>query len=153
MSPSDEKTPQVSVGLETSSLAVPEKAALSNVTTVCDRSPRTSDASTPRSDKLNPFDTDIEAMMPTSTTDSCTHKALANKRKSDCQVWPDKKDWKQRAKASKKKRNNCACLASLSQRNRIIAKILIGLLIIGLAVGVGFGVSKPLNAPIWGDKD
>ncbi|KKA30912.1 hypothetical protein TD95_002631 [Thielaviopsis punctulata] len=69
---------------------------------------------------------------------------------SDCQVWPGQDHWKRKAKAAKKERS-ITCLARLSKRNRIIAKVVLGVLIIGIAVAVGFGVSKPLGAPIWGD--
>ncbi|KAF4975373.1 hypothetical protein FZEAL_7824 [Fusarium zealandicum] len=144
--------------LDASSLRAPEKAAFSTNTTTCpsplEGTSHLSAPSTPRSDKLaNPFDTDVEAMVPTYTTDSCMHKTSSPMvRKTDCQVWPGKDHWKQKAKAAKAK-NRCTCMAKLSRRNRIIAKVLIVFLIVGIAVGVGFGVSKPLGAPIWGDKD
>ncbi|EWG46036.1 hypothetical protein FVEG_06636 [Fusarium verticillioides 7600] len=132
-------------------LTIPEKAA-TNVTVT--ETPRISTTSTPQTDKLNPFDTDIEAMVTTRTSDSCMHKTSSTPlaRKTDCQVWPGKDHWKQQAKAAKAK-NRCTCMAKLSQRNRWIVKGLIIFLVVGIAVGVGFGVSKPLNAPIWGDKD
>ncbi|KAF4466008.1 hypothetical protein FALBO_7143 [Fusarium albosuccineum] len=141
-------------------VTVPEKAAFSTNTTICpsplDDAPRMSAASTPRSDKTaNPFDTDVEAMMPTHSTESCVQQKTSNSqlpRKSDCQVWPGKDHWKQKAKANKAK-NRCTCMANLSRRNRIIAKVIIIFLVVGVAVGVGFGISKPLNAPIWGDRD
>ncbi|KAF5026437.1 hypothetical protein F66182_1470 [Fusarium sp. NRRL 66182] len=132
-------------------LNVPEKAVFTNSETG-----RFSTASTPRSDKANPFDTDIEAVVTTnSTTESCMqHKTSASPlaRKSDCQVWPGKDHWKKQAKEAKAK-NRCTCMAHLSRRNRWIVKGLIVFLVVGIAVGVGFGVSKPLNAPIWGDDD
>jgi len=107
--------------------------------------------STPRSyQNSNPFDTDIEAMVPTHTQESCARKSTTVER-GDCQVWPGKDHWKQKAKAAKMDRS-CRCMARLSKRTRIVVKILIGLLIVGIAVGVGFGVSKPLGAPIWGKK-
>ncbi|KAF7560994.1 hypothetical protein G7046_g3130 [Stylonectria norvegica] len=141
--------------LDTYDLAAPEKAALSTVTTVS-QSPRPSNVSTPRSDRNNPFDTDLEGMIRTNTSDACMHKSnTQNSKKNDCQVWPGKDHWQQRAKAQKA-RNRCACMNKfnkLSRRNRIIVKVVVGVLIVGAAVGVGFGISKPLNAPIWGDKN
>ncbi|EGY23636.1 hypothetical protein VD0002_g6213 [Verticillium dahliae] len=107
----------------------------------------------------NPFDTDVEAMITTTNTNNnnnnMSRKCTTTISKADCpSVWPGKEHWKQKAKTAKRNRHNtCNCLAHLSKRNRIIAKILIGLLIVGIAVGVGFGVSKPLGAPIWGVKD
>ncbi|KAF7539360.1 hypothetical protein G7Z17_g12439 [Cylindrodendrum hubeiense] len=139
------------------SMSIPEKVALSNVTTACQTppqgSPRVSASYTPRTDKLNPFDTDIEAIAPATTTDTSNnlrvHPAVS---KSECQVWPGKEHWKQKAKLAKKQRGWCPFLTKLSPRNRIIAKVLMIVLIVGIAVGVGFGISKPLNAPIWGDN-
>ncbi|TLD29325.1 hypothetical protein PspLS_03570 [Pyricularia sp. CBS 133598] len=113
---------------------------------------------------LNPFDTDIEAQAKMHTTDTReqtrhflgrsstnlargeSHAAGAN---DDCQVWPGQAHWKRKHKAAKRKNRNCNCLASLSRRNRMIVKIFIGLFIIATAVGVGFGISKPLGARIW----
>jgi len=113
--------------------------------------PRASDVSnlsTPASTHANPFDTDIEAII--TTTEPCVRKSTDRARGgTDCQVWPGQDHWRKKAKAAKMKRHNCNCLAHLSKRNRIIVKILIGLLIVGIAVGVGFGVSKPLGAGIW----
>ncbi|KAK5654797.1 hypothetical protein OQA88_6833 [Cercophora sp. LCS_1] len=111
--------------------------------------PRASDISTPSSSHhANPFDTDIEAMI--TTTETCNRKSTeCTKGGTDCQVWPGQDHWKRKAKAAKKSRHNCNCLANLSKRNRLIVKILIGVLIIGIAVAVGLGVSKPLGAGIW----
>ena len=112
---------------------------------------RRSDVSTPATTRVNPFDADIEAM-PVITHDSSRRSAECTKGGTDCQVWPGQDHWKRKAKAAKKSRHNCNCLAGLSKRNRIIAKILIIVLIVGIAVAVGFGVSKPLGASIWGDE-
>ncbi len=71
---------------------------------------------------------------------------------TDSQVWPGQGHWKRKAKEQKMKRSR-TCLSRLSKRNRLIAKILIGLLIIGIAVGVGLGISKPLGAAIWGQHN
>ncbi|KAJ3528680.1 hypothetical protein NM208_g10092 [Fusarium decemcellulare] len=79
--------------------------------------------------------------MPTHSTESCVQHKTSNSqlpRKSDCQVWPGKDHWKQKAKANKAK-NRCTCMAHLSRRNRIIVKCLIVFLVVGVAVGVGFG--------------
>ncbi|RSM05663.1 hypothetical protein CEP52_006156 [Fusarium oligoseptatum] len=131
-------------------LALPEKAAFSTNTTVCpDDTPRMSTTSTPRSDRsTNPFDTDIEAMVPTHTTDS----SVPSLGRATARSGPERTTGSKKAKANKAK-NRCTCMANLSRRNRIIVKVLMVFLVVGVAVGVGFGVSKPLNAPIWGDRD
>ncbi|KAJ4398730.1 hypothetical protein N0V85_006207 [Neurospora sp. IMI 360204] len=108
---------------------------------------RPSDVSTPNSARANPFEPDIEAMV---TNEFCITKTTTTKGgTTDCQVWPGQDHWKQKAKDAKMNRHTCNCLAQMSKRNRIIVKVMIGLLVIGAAVGVGFGVSKPLGAGIW----
>ncbi|KAH8171175.1 hypothetical protein LIA77_09956 [Sarocladium implicatum] len=138
-------------------LQIPQKASLPKISTTAmspSRSARSSADMTPRTDVTeNPFDTDLEAMVPTNeSAPGCVRRETT--QRSDCQVWPGTAQWKQKAKESKaaNRRKRFNCLAGLSRRNRIIAKIVIVLLIVGIAVGVGFGVSRPLGAPIWGDN-
>ncbi|KAI8956683.1 hypothetical protein F5Y11DRAFT_141868 [Daldinia sp. FL1419] len=98
----------------------------------------------------NGFDTDIEAMMPVKSSEHLNKTStIGTRRKSECPVWPGQEHWQQKAKAARLNNRSCQCIARLSKRNRIIAKILIGLLIVGIAVGIGFGISKPLGAGIW----
>ncbi|EXF78972.1 hypothetical protein CPAR01_08116 [Colletotrichum paranaense] len=165
--------PQEKVAVHTTvaSIALPEKAAYSKlsdtiattpgtltpVASTPEKSlemPRDSNLSTPRSYRNeNPFDTDIEAMITTtSSSDPYAMKSISTTK--DCPtIWPGKQDWKAKAKAAKRDRGSCACMARMSKKNRIIMKVAIGLLVIGVGVGVGFGVSKPLGAPIWGTPD
>ncbi|KAF4120630.1 hypothetical protein GMORB2_2633 [Geosmithia morbida] len=134
-----------------SSVSQPERAGLSRTTTAydpLDKSPRPSGESTP---KVNPFETDIEAMDVDETYPYSKTKQQRALDRTDKQVWPGKDHWKQVAKSAKMKRS-CTCMARLSHRNRIIAKILIVILVVGAAVGIGFGVSKPLGAAIWTDN-
>ncbi|KAG6040795.1 hypothetical protein E4U41_007012 [Claviceps citrina] len=139
-----------SYALAETSLHVPGRAAKgpSNRVTSLERTPS---GTTARSDDSNPFEADIEAAGAHGSIDKPRSSVVLN-RKKDCQVWPDKQDWKQRAKAGKKNRT-CACMQRLSPRMRIVAKVMIIVLVVGVAVAVGFGVSKPLGAPIWGDKN
>lgn len=60
---------------------------------------------------------------------------------SDHRVWPGKDYWKEEAKAAKQKRTRCAPLARLSRRNRMIAKVCIVLLIVGIGLAIGFGIN------------
>lgn len=116
---------------------------------------RPSEVSTPASRELNPFDTDIEAMISTRTTredDSCGMKSTSKgqlKGSADGQVWPGQAHWKRKAKANKLNQRSCQCLARMSKRNRILVKVAIIVLVVLTAVGVGFGISKPLGAGIW----
>lgn len=105
------------------------------------------DVTPPSTAKRNPFETDIEAMI-TQTTTKTSRPMGDHMHDSDSRVWPGQKHWKDKAKEAKIKRSR-TCLSRLNKRNRLIAKILIGLLIVGIAVGIGVGISKPLGAGIW----
>jgi hypothetical protein len=112
---------------------------------------RDSTLSTPNSvHRLNPFDTDVEAGHSSENlhrkSTQFTGRTLHN---PNCTVWPGQDHWKQKARAAKIKNRSCQCMARLSKRNRLIAKILIAFLVVGIAVGVGLGISKPLGAGIW----
>ena len=95
-------------------------------------------------------------MITQTTTGETSKYKSANGRQSmghrglgDSQVWPDQSHWKQKAKEQKMKRSS-SCLSRLSKRNRLIIKVLVVLFIVGAAVGIGLGISKPLGAAIWG---
>ncbi|KAK6848912.1 hypothetical protein PG995_012745 [Apiospora arundinis] len=114
---------------------------------------RNSSVSTPSTaHHLNPFDTDIEAAR-SSDNLNLNRKSISaqpsHQTNQDCSVWPGQDHWKRKAKAAKRENRMCNCLAHLSRRNRIIVKLLIAMLVIGAAVGVGVGISKPLGADIW----
>ncbi|KAI0379853.1 hypothetical protein F5Y04DRAFT_107778 [Hypomontagnella monticulosa] len=128
LSPSHERSPEASTDFRRGS----------NVSTPCSASPS------------NGFDTDIEAMMPIKSSEHLNKTSTTGTRQpADCPVWPGQDHWRQKAKAAKINNRSCQCMARLSKRNRIIAKVAIALLIVGIAVGVGVGISKPLGAGIW----
>ncbi|GAO15354.1 uncharacterized protein UV8b_07084 [Ustilaginoidea virens] len=135
--------------LTESNLAVPDAAAKVSSIRVFSLE-RTASGTTARSDNSNPFETDVEAMATNNSIDK-PRASVVLTRKKDCQVWPNKSDWKQRAKAGKKNRS-CAFMQRFSRRTRITMKILMVVLVVSIAIAVGFGVSRPLGAPIWGEK-
>lgn len=147
----NEKADALGLTVETRALnGKPSHDSLSSELPSCEKAPpRLSDVSTTH--QLSPFDTDIEAIV--SSTENRNLSAQCTRGGPECQVWPSRDHWRQKAKDAKNKRRNCSCLAHLSKRNRIIVKILIGLLVVGIAVGVGVGISKPLGASIWRPSD
>ncbi|KAG5912744.1 hypothetical protein E4U53_005187, partial [Claviceps sorghi] len=149
MNPAPETTE--SYALIDTNLAVPDHTA-KGLPALVDSLERTSSGTTAQSDSSNPYEVDVEATAGAHGSMDKPRASVVLNRKKDCQVWPDKHDWKQRAKAGKKNRT-CACMQRLSQRTRIMVKVFIIVLVVGVAVAVGFGVSKPLGAPIWGAKN
>lgn len=162
MSPSHEKeglslTTVTPVSSERKSVASAETLAVSPVPSVAGRP---SNVSTPTTQlDSNPFDHDLEAMISTRTLtgsgDDCGMKSTSHGNLKGCeegQVWPGQAHWKKKAKAAKVNKHSCQVLARLSKRNRIMVKVLIGLLVIALGVGVGLGISRKLGASIWSPK-
>lgn len=165
-------TPNEKAGLTvtTTSTTMTDGKTLSTTTTHADTlapsaaasvmpSPRASfDISTPATahNELNPFDTDLEAMVSGRTIavggDDCGMKSASCsnlKGSADGQVWPGQAHWKKKAKAAKINQRSCQLFARMSKRNRVLLKVLIGALLVGIAVGVGLGVSKSLGVGVW----
>ncbi|CAK7267333.1 hypothetical protein SEPCBS119000_002495 [Sporothrix epigloea] len=148
--------PTLSSHSETTENPDNEKAGRTNTDSAPEAVSRTSDVSTPATVHPNPFDMDVEAMITYTTTGNTSKHNDVNGRRSvgcrylgESQVWPGQSHWKRRAKELKMSQSR-SCLSQLSKRNRFIFNVLIVLLIIGAAVGIGLGISKPLGAAIWG---
>lgn len=100
------------------------------------------------------FDTDMEGMKQAESTEQLREAYVGgNRLNSDSSVWPGQAHWREKALAAERKNRSCRCMARLSKRTRIVVKLAIGLFIVGVAVGVGFGISKPLGARIWQPED
>jgi hypothetical protein len=100
------------------------------------------------------YDTDIEAMMPQQSCDQLAYKPSAGGRANpDCTVWPGQKHWRNKARAAKINNRSCQCMARLSKRTRLLVKLGIIFLVVAIAIGVGFGISKPLGADIWRPRE
>ncbi|KAI1746310.1 hypothetical protein F4680DRAFT_16425 [Xylaria scruposa] len=110
--------------------------------------------STPNSAYSNGFDTDLEAMKTARSSDHLRGPSMsANRTNPDSSVWPGQAHWKKKALAAERKNRSCQPLARLSERNRIILQVVVVLFVVGVAVGVGFGISKSLGARTWQPKD
>ena len=86
----------------------------------------------------NVYQTDLESGLLDSST-KC-HKP--------CTVWPGRQQLKQQRKLSKRSAG-CNPLARCSKKTANIIKVLIGLLLVGLIIGVGLGVTKAVGGGIW----
>ncbi|KAI1192054.1 hypothetical protein F5B17DRAFT_128242 [Nemania serpens] len=100
------------------------------------------------------FDTDMEGMKQAESTEQLREAyASGNRLNSDSSVWPGQAHWREKALAAERKNRSCRCMARLSKRTRIVVKLAIAFFIVGVAVGVGFGISKSLGARIWQPQD
>jgi hypothetical protein len=68
--------------------------------------------------------------------------------RKDCSVWPGKHTLMAR-KRQAKKRGMCNPMASLTKQQKLFAKILIALLVVAAAVGIGVGISRAVGAGVW----
>ncbi|KAI0874166.1 hypothetical protein GGS24DRAFT_353761 [Hypoxylon argillaceum] len=111
--------------------------------------------STPTSaNTITGFDTDMERMKPQESTEQLRECSVGgNRLNSDSSVWPGQAHWREKALAAERKNRSCQLLARLNKRTRIVVKVAILLFIVGVAVGIGFGISKSLGARIWQPKD
>jgi hypothetical protein len=103
----------------------------------------------------DPFDTDVEACLSQQKTEASSSKRQPM-QKMESTVWPGQKQMKQKKKMMRKERgkhNLCSCLAGMPKKQQIWIKILIALLVIGAAIGIGIGVSKAVGGGIWKSKN
>jgi len=102
---------------------------------------------------INVYDTDVEACLtPQKTTASGgSSKLLKNKTKGfeDCSMWPGQRAMQMKKKAMKRDSAMCGCWGGLSNKTRMVIKILIAVFVTGAAVGIGVGVSKAVGGGVW----
>jgi hypothetical protein len=85
---------------------------------------------------------DVESLGHLSTTKSTVS------RTQECSMWPSRDALKAKALEEKKKKSwNPLC--RLNKRQKLAAQILIALVIIGAAVGIGVGVSRAVGGGVW----
>ncbi|MCJ1306447.1 hypothetical protein MMC25_000089 [Agyrium rufum] len=84
-----------------------------------------------------------------SSVPSSMYKApTSNHNTKPCTVWPGPKQLMQRSREMQRARV-CHPLRNLTQKQRLWAKILIALIIIGAAVAIGVGISKAVGGGVW----
>ncbi|KAF2433438.1 hypothetical protein EJ08DRAFT_572647, partial [Tothia fuscella] len=88
---------------------------------------------------------DIESQGHLSTTKSTIS------RTQECTMWPSHTTLKAKALQEKKKKS-WNPLIRLNKRQKLTAQILIALLIIGAAVGIGVGVSRAVGGGVWSSQ-
>ncbi|OBT89601.1 hypothetical protein VE02_01744 [Pseudogymnoascus sp. 03VT05] len=116
---------------------------------------------------LSTYESDLEAgLCETKTKTSATAGgrfgdsalALAQKKSSggatnkECTVWPGQKALKE-AKMAEKRRTECwNPMRGLDSRTKFWVKIAIGAVIVGLAVGVGLGITRAVHGGVWNES-
>ncbi|MCJ1467411.1 hypothetical protein MMC07_006035 [Pseudocyphellaria aurata] len=64
-------------------------------------------------------------------------------------VWPCNNQKYKNSSMKDMRKGGCGPLRRLSRKQRLVAKLLIGLIVVGAAVGIGIGISKAVGAGVW----
>lgn len=73
----------------------------------------------------------------------------------DRSVWPGQREMKLKKKAMRRAKGKymlCGCMAKLDKKTRMWVKVLIALIVVGAAVGVGLGISRAVGGGVWKNK-
>jgi hypothetical protein len=97
----------------------------------------------------HPDETDLEALTAKPKIAASCNKTTTN---THCTVWPDQKAWKDKEEVKRKTRN-CQICSRYGRPTQIAFRICIGLVILGLVLGVGLGVSKAVGGGVWKDRE
>ncbi|ORY11234.1 hypothetical protein BCR34DRAFT_484503 [Clohesyomyces aquaticus] len=94
------------------------------------------------------YERDIEAGMPLSAATTQQPKVSVDGRVKECTMWPSRQAMMEKKKQSKRAKG-CNLFRSLNSKQRLWAKIIIALIIVGAAVGLGVGVSRAVGGGVW----
>jgi hypothetical protein len=102
---------------------------------------------------INPFDQDLEAQTLTQQkTEASQSKTGLLKKKSATTVdpaWPGRDQLKMRKKQLKREKACCGSWVAMSSRKKTMVKVLIFLVVVAFATGLGIGISRALNTGVW----
>ena len=91
---------------------------------------------------LRVYEHDLEAGAPS------LHSIRTTRPRKECTVWPGKHQLLEKSLAVKKSKG-CSPFRNLDRKQKLWAKIIIALIIVGAAVGIGVGVSKAVGGGVW----
>ena len=91
------------------------------------------------------LDTDLESG---SNRYSLEPSSSTNSPRKECTAWPGQETIRQRNKDMKRERS-CRPFRGLTRKQRLWAKVIIALVIVGAAVGIGVGISIAVGGTVW----
>ncbi|CAA9962199.1 hypothetical protein PTMSG1_05576 [Pyrenophora teres f. maculata] len=94
-------------------------------------------------------DHDLEGGVPLSVASTQQQsKQSVDGRVKECTMWPTRQAVLDKRKSYKRKRG-CAFFRNLTSKQRLWAKIVIALLVVAAAVGLGVGISRAVGGGVW----
>ncbi|KAF2832102.1 hypothetical protein CC86DRAFT_312902 [Ophiobolus disseminans] len=94
------------------------------------------------------FERDVEAGLPLSTATTQQPKSSVDGRVKECTMWPSRQAVIDQRKTYKRTRG-CNLFKNLTSKQRLWAKIIIALVVVAAAVGLGVGISRAVGGGVW----
>jgi hypothetical protein len=95
------------------------------------------------------YERDLEAgSLPLSAATTQQPKTSVDGRVKECTMWPSRQAMLEKKKHHKRARG-CRLFTNLNSKQRLWVKIIIGLLIVAAATGLGIGISKAVGGGVW----
>lgn len=111
--------------------------------------PSINDSIPPSKAHLGVTDHDLEGAVPLSVASTQQQsKSSVDGRVKECTMWPTRQAVLEKRKSYQRKRG-CAFFRNLTNKQRLWAKIVIALLVIAAAVGLGVGISRAVGGGVW----
>lgn len=93
-------------------------------------------------------DRDLEAGAPLSAATTQNHMLAVDGKVKECTMWPSRQTMVERQKKYRRSRG-CKLFKDMNSKQRLWAKIIIALLVIAAAVGLGLGISRAVGGGVW----
>jgi hypothetical protein len=97
---------------------------------------------------ITTFDRDMEAGIPISAATTQQPKSSVDGRVKECTMWPSRQAVIEKRKTYKRTRG-CNLFKNLTNKQRLWAKIIIALIVVAAAVGLGVGISRAVGGGVW----
>lgn len=91
---------------------------------------------------------DLEAGVPLSAATTQNPKVSVDGRVKECTMWPSRQTITEKRKMSRRAKG-CNLFRSLNSKQRLWAKIIIALVVVAAAVGLGVGISRAVGGGVW----
>lgn len=98
--------------------------------------------------RINDLETASSAGVPLSVASTQQPKLSVDGRVKECTMWPSRQAVLDKRKSYQRKRG-AAFFRNLTNKQRIWAKVIIALLVVAAAVGLGVGISRAVGGGVW----
>jgi hypothetical protein len=97
---------------------------------------------------VHTMERDLEAGPPLSAATTQQPKSSVDGRVKECTMWPSRQAVMDQRKTYKRARG-CNLFKNLTSKQRLWAKIIIALIVVAAAVGLGVGISRAVGGGVW----